>query len=66
MAVVVEEVSEVPLTVGGVRLRASYRKVLDLMMTGKIEGRRDERGRWLVSVASIERYLAGQQPPAGS
>ena len=62
----VAEGTEIPLTDGAALMGKRYQKALDLLLTKQIEGRRDSRNRWLVSLASIERYLAGQQPAGES
>jgi hypothetical protein len=56
MAVVVES-QWVRLVDAAARLRVPYRQAFDLMLTGKVEGRRDELGRWTVSSASIAQFL---------
>lgn len=47
----------VPLMDASARLQETYRKTLDLLLTGRIEGKRDERGRWVVASDSITRFL---------
>jgi predicted site-specific integrase-resolvase len=41
----------------GLRIRSSYHTVIRLVMTGVLEGGKDEHGRWYVNEESVGRYL---------
>jgi hypothetical protein len=47
------------------RLRITWRAAWDLLLRGDLEGRRDSRGRWMVTVASVEAELARRARAAG-
>ena len=65
MAAVVEG-AEISLTDCAAWIGERYQKTLDLLLTKRLEGRRDSRNRWLVSVASVERFVADQRSATGS
>ena len=56
------EKSEVPLTMAAARLRVSYNVVLRLVLRGEIDGRKDDRGRWMVSVRTLDAWSARTKP----
>jgi hypothetical protein len=49
--------AEVPLTEAALRLKKSYLATRDMAFRGKLDARRDARGRWLVTAESVERAL---------
>lgn len=57
----VTEGNRIPLTDAAIRLRERYKKALDLLLTGQIEGGRDVSGRWMVSPESVARYIAAHR-----
>lgn len=51
------------------RLRCRYQRARDLVLCGELEGWQDAAGRWHVSVASVNGWLArreSQQPKAAA
>lgn len=50
--------SEVPLTTACARLGWGYQKGWNAVLRGQLEGRRDARGRILVSAAALERVAS--------
>lgn len=61
------EVAEIALSEAGLRLRVPYHRVFNLVLEGRLDGRR-LGGRWLVTVSSIERLIRERQAqtPAAS
>lgn len=47
----------IPLTEGAVRLRMSRTRVLSLMTSGEIAGRRSWRGWWELRASDVERLV---------
>lgn len=54
--------SEIPLVAAAARVRRGYNVVLGLILRGEIDGRQDERRRWMVSVESLEAWRRRQHP----
>lgn len=55
---------EIPLVQGAASVRRSYNVLLRRVLLGEIEGRQDDRGRWLVSRASLDIWArANANPP---
>lgn len=56
-------VQEIPLMTAAAKLQQGYSVALRLVLRGEIEGRQNERGRWLVSSTSLnawrERHRTG-------
>ena len=63
---------DVPLAECALALHRGYQQTRDLILRGLLDGYQDARGRWLVSRASLDRYVAreraqqnaGQKVPA--
>lgn len=51
----------IPATEAAQRLGKSREAVVRLCQRGDLVGIRDERGRWQVAVASLEKYLRSQE-----
>ena len=47
---------EMTVTDAAHRLARSYNQTMRLVLRQELQGRRDERGRWLVTTESVERY----------
>jgi hypothetical protein len=47
-----------PLSDAALELRRDYHRALKDMLEGTLSGRRNERGRWIVTVESVEREKA--------
>jgi hypothetical protein len=47
-----------PITEAALRLRMSYHKVRELVLTGKLGGGRDEAGRLYASATAVEQLRA--------
>ena len=45
---------EIPLAEAALRLKRRYHAARDLVLSGTLTWRRDDAGRWLVSLASVE------------
>ena len=48
-------VAEISLSDAAHRLKKSYQVTLDMLLRGHLEGRRDARGRWVVTEESVTR-----------
>jgi hypothetical protein len=48
--------SWIPLAAAAVRCGLSWPRAYNAVLSGRLEGHQDERGRWLCSPASVERY----------
>jgi hypothetical protein len=65
--------AEIPMVVAAATVRRGYNVIHRLVLCGEIDGRQDERGRWLVKresltrwsnqQARIERAIAGRKTP---
>ena len=51
----------VPLIHAAFALQRGYLATRDLVLRGKVKGFRDERGRWLVDAADLERAVREQE-----
>jgi hypothetical protein len=49
-----DEAVELPVALAAQQLRQSRERVVRMILTGRLEGRQKD-GRWLVSLASLER-----------
>lgn len=61
-----EQLTELPLVQACVRAKLGYNPLMRLVLRGDVAGRQDERGRWFVSVESLDAFVrrAGRAPRA--
>ena len=57
---------ELPLTAAAARVTRSYNVILRLVLCGEIEGWQDERGRWFVSLPSLDAWNGSTRRPAAA
>jgi len=50
------QVTELPLSDVALRLSKAYNVALNMLLRGDLVGRKNERGRWMVTLESVERY----------
>lgn len=55
----------IPLVEAAYRLRRNYLAVLNMVLRRELSGFKNSRGRWVVSVADIDRHVAGQTATEG-
>lgn len=52
---------KIPAVDAALRIRRSYNATIRLVLTGALDGGKDAKGAWVVSSASVDRFLEREQ-----